>query len=374
MLVNELAERDGHLLLDGRGVVDVARDTEKLGTSVALTAERAEPASAAAKNGGCDGDGFDVGDSGGAAEDTDGSGEWRLQAGLAGLALEGFNERSLLTANVGAHTAVDVNVEVVAGAASVLADETGLVCLLDSALEDSSLVVELATDVDVRGGALMKRVLAAGNICLSASLSTYVHGASGDQTALNELVGILPHNLTVLAGTRLTLVGVDDQVSGGVALLPTLGVHEGPLHATGETSTTTTTKTRGLDLRNDPVISLENHLLSLVPVTVLHRALQVGAVVAVQVREDAVLVLQTARVVNRRRVLDGGHAALLLAILSGSSLLRCGGGKRADCALVERGANVGGGAEGGLCRGGKHCDGGQCWCLSGICVRLRRLE
>jgi hypothetical protein len=49
---------------------------------------------------------------------------------------------------------VDVDVKVVARAASVLADQTGLVCFLDGALEHSGLVVELATDVDVRSGAL----------------------------------------------------------------------------------------------------------------------------------------------------------------------------------------------------------------------------
>ena len=39
VLVNELAERDRHLLLDGAGVVDVTRDTEELSTGVALATE-----------------------------------------------------------------------------------------------------------------------------------------------------------------------------------------------------------------------------------------------------------------------------------------------------------------------------------------------
>lgn len=184
---------------------------------------------------------------------------------------------------------------------------------------------------------------------------------------------VLPHDLAILAGTRLTLVGVDNQVSGGVALFPTLGVHERPLHSTGETGTTTSSKARRLDLGNDPIVSLGNHLLGLVPVTVLHGALKIGAVVAVQVGEDAVLVLQAALSVDRRRILDGGHATLLLAILGGSRLLRDSGGKRADRALVEGGAGGGGGAQCGLCRGGEHCDGGQCRCLSNMYMRLRRL-
>jgi hypothetical protein len=154
VLVDELAERDGHLLLDGGGVVDVTRDTEELGTSVALTAERVEPTSTATDDSRGDSDGLDVGDGGRATEDTNGSREWRLQAGLAGLALERLDERGLLTADVSAHTTVDVDIEVVARAASVLADQTGLVSLLDGALEDCSFVVEFATDVDVCSGAL----------------------------------------------------------------------------------------------------------------------------------------------------------------------------------------------------------------------------
>jgi hypothetical protein len=154
VLVDELAERDGHLLLDGGGVVDVAGDTEELGTSVTLATERVEPASTATDDSRGDSDGLDVGNGGRAAEETNGSREWGLQAGLAGLALEGLDERSLLATDVSAHTTVDVDVKVVARAASVLADQTGLVCFLDGALEHSGLVVELATNVNVRSGAL----------------------------------------------------------------------------------------------------------------------------------------------------------------------------------------------------------------------------
>jgi hypothetical protein len=120
-------------------------------------------------------------------------------------------------------------------------------------------------------------------------------------------------------------------------------------------------------------VSLDNHLLGLVPITVLHSALKVGAVVPVQVGEDAVLVLQAALSVDRRRILDSGHATLLLAILGGSYWLRRSSRERADRALVEGAGSSGGGAKCGLCRGGKHCDGGQCKCSSRLYVRLRRL-
>ena len=99
---------------------------------------------------------FDVGNSGRATEETNGSREWGLQTGLAGLALERLDEGGLLTTDVSAHTTVDVDVKVVARAAGVLADQTGLVSLLDGALEDGGLVVELTADVDVCSGALKR--------------------------------------------------------------------------------------------------------------------------------------------------------------------------------------------------------------------------
>lgn len=101
---------------------------------------------------------------------------------------------------------MDVDVEVVAGAAGVLANETGFVRLLDGALEHSSLVVELSSDIDVCGGS--------------------VHGASSNETALDELVWVLAHNLAVLAGAGLALIGIDDEVAGLGVVLPALGIHK----------------------------------------------------------------------------------------------------------------------------------------------------
>lgn len=45
---------------------------------------------------------------------------------------------------------------------------------------------------------------------------TSVHSSSGYQTPFDELVRVSPHDLPVLAGTRLSLVGVDNEVSGPV--------------------------------------------------------------------------------------------------------------------------------------------------------------
>jgi hypothetical protein len=56
----------------------------------------------------------------------------------------------------------------------------------------------------------------------SSSLTSYedgltsvgVHGTTSDQAPLDQLVGVTAHDLTILAGTRLTLIGVDNQVTG----------------------------------------------------------------------------------------------------------------------------------------------------------------
>ena len=111
--VDQLAKRDGHLLLNGAGVVDVAGDGEKLGSCVALTTKASEPAASSSADGGGNGDSLDIGNGRRASEKTDGSGKRGLEAGLSGLALERFDKGGLLTADVGAHTTVHVDVKVI---------------------------------------------------------------------------------------------------------------------------------------------------------------------------------------------------------------------------------------------------------------------
>ena len=54
------------------------------------------------------------------------------------------------------------------------------------------LVVELAADIDVAG--------------------VRAHREAGDQAAFDQLVRVVAHDVAVLAGARLALVGVDDEV------------------------------------------------------------------------------------------------------------------------------------------------------------------
>merc|ERR1719461_1486274 len=115
------------LLLHRAGVVHVARDVEQLGAGVPGAAHAGEPVSSPPADGRGHGDSLDVGDSGGAAEDTDVSGEWGLQAGLALLTLKALDQGGLLPADVGASTTVHKEVEVIARATGVGSKEASVV-------------------------------------------------------------------------------------------------------------------------------------------------------------------------------------------------------------------------------------------------------
>ena len=78
MLIDEFAERDRHFFFDCAGIVDVAGDAEQLGALVALASEAGEPFGAPSGDGGADGDGLDVRDGAGTAEEPDRGWERRL--------------------------------------------------------------------------------------------------------------------------------------------------------------------------------------------------------------------------------------------------------------------------------------------------------
>jgi len=266
----------------------VSGDTEELGALVTLTAKTSKPASSSSADSRGNGHSLDVGDSRRASEKTNSGRERRLKTRLSGLSLERLDKRSLLTTDVGTGTSVQVNIEIVTGFTGVLSDQAGGVSLVDGSLKNSSLLDEFTTDVDVGSGR--------------------VHGSARDEASLDELVWVLSHNLTVLAGSGLTLIGVDDEVTGLVVLVPVLEVHERPFETRGETSTTSSSETRGLDLADDPIVTLEDNLLGLVPVTHLPGALEVDGISVVKVLENAILVSQTSVCSLRGAVLDSSQA------------------------------------------------------------------
>lgn len=192
--LDQLLQGDGHLLLDGDGPVHVARDAEQLGPRVVLPAEGREPLGPAAQDGRGHGHRLDVGHRGRAAVQPDVGREGRLEARLALLALERLDEGRLLAADVGPRAVVDVQVEGDPGPADVLSEESHRVRLADGPLHGLALVDELAPNVDVpRAGP---------------------HAHPRDHGPLDQLVGLVPHDLAVLARAGLGLVGVDHDVVG----------------------------------------------------------------------------------------------------------------------------------------------------------------
>src|ERR1700741_5116731 len=102
MLVDQLAERNAHRLLDDALLVHMAADLEELGALVVVPPEGREPGGTAPQDRGHDCDRFDIVDRGRAAPEARACRERRLQARLALLAFEAFDLRGFLAADIGA--------------------------------------------------------------------------------------------------------------------------------------------------------------------------------------------------------------------------------------------------------------------------------
>ena len=139
---------------------------------------------------------------------------------------------------------MNINVKVIATSASILSNEALLICFIDSPLELDLLVPELASHVEVGG--------------------LRSHAESDHECALDELVGVVSQNFSIFTCAGLGLVPVDHQV-GGTAVGHLR--HEGVLEAARETCTATTSETRLLNLVNNPVWTVKENVLRLMPVT-----------------------------------------------------------------------------------------------------------
>src|SRR5204862_5117065 len=101
--------------------------------------------------------------------------------------------------NVGASSAMQVELKIPARAAGVLADQAGVVGLIDGRLQPLCLVIKLAADVDVA--------------------SVDAHADRGEQAAFDQLVRVVADDVAVFAGARLALIGIDAKIGRTVALL-----------------------------------------------------------------------------------------------------------------------------------------------------------
>src|SRR5690606_38859986 len=121
-----------------------------LGAGVVRAAEGGEPRRAAPQDRRGDRDRLDVVDGGRTAVKADIGRERRLQARLALLALEAFEQRGLLAADIGPRAVMDVDVEIPAAFVAI-AEKAGVVGFVDGALQRLALAHELAAYVDIGG-------------------------------------------------------------------------------------------------------------------------------------------------------------------------------------------------------------------------------
>src|SRR6185437_14644383 len=101
---------------------------------------------------------------------------------------------------------------------------------------------------------------------------------------------IVPHDLAILAGAGFGFVGIDDEVARP-AILAFLR-HEGPFQAGRKTRSPTTAQAGGLHLVDDPVAALVDHRLGAIPGAAAACAFQAPVVQAIEIPEDAILVVE----------------------------------------------------------------------------------
>ena len=136
---------------------------------------------------------------------------------------------------------MDVDLEIVA-VDVVLADQPGLIGLVDGALQRLALADELAAHIDVGGDR--------------------AHGEAGDQAAFDQRVRVVAQDVAVLAGAGLGFVGIDDEI--GRTAVALLG-HERPFQAGREAGAAAAAQARRLHLVDDPVAALGDDALGVVP-------------------------------------------------------------------------------------------------------------
>src|ERR1700683_2270864 len=149
----------------------------------------------------------------------------------------------------------------------VLPDELRLKGLLDCRLQPLALADEFAAYVDVA--------------------IVHTHGAAGDQAAFDQQMRIVAHDLTVLAGTGLGLVGIDHEVMRPARRFLR---HERPFQSGWKADAAAATLARGLAFVDQTLAAFGENILGAVPGAAGAGCIELPAVMAVEILEDAVLI------------------------------------------------------------------------------------
>ena len=164
---------------------------------------------------------------------------------------------------------VQIDVEIIAGFAGILAHKPRVIGLVNRGLQRFAFADVFAADVDVA--------------------SVGIHREARNKAALDQRVRIMAHDLAVLAGAGLGFIGVHHQIAG--ATVAFLG-HEGPLQTGGEARTATAPQPRGFHLVDDPVAPVLEDARRAIPMATRLRAFQRAVVHTVDIGKDAVLILK----------------------------------------------------------------------------------
>src|SRR4029077_17843090 len=100
----------------------------------------------------------------------------------------------------------------------------------------------------------------------------------------------VPHDLAILAGARLGLVGIDDEIARPAVLA--LLRHERPLQAGRETRAASPALAGSLHLVDERIASALKDRLGIVPGAARARPLEAPVVEAIEILEDAVFVFE----------------------------------------------------------------------------------
>src|ERR1700736_6123124 len=116
-----------------------------------------------------------------------------------------------------------------------------------------------------------------------------LHREASEETALDQKLWIVAHDLPVFAGAGLRFVGVDDEIRGPRRIRFR---HEGPFEAGRKTGAAAPAQARRLNLADDPVLVLVDQFFGIVPRAPRDGALETPVAEAVEIGEDAILVFE----------------------------------------------------------------------------------
>ena len=269
MLFDQLFECDAHRFFDNARVVDVTRDRKQFGARIVRAAKAGKPFRPAAQNSRHNGNRFHVVHRGRAAIQTRASRKRRLHPWHAFFALKAFKQRCFLAADIGTCPVGHIDVKIISRFTGVLANQPRIIGFVDCSLKRLALADIFATDVDVARVGL--------------------HGKTGNQTAFDQRMRIMAHDLAVFAGARFGFIRVYHQIAG--APVAFLG-HKRPFQTRRKTRAATTAQAGRLHLVDNPVAPVFKDASRAIPMAPRLRPFERAVVHTIDIGKDTVLILK----------------------------------------------------------------------------------